>query len=133
MDTPYDFLPRPMETVDLSARKKVEKRLSDDSRFPDNLPNQPFSIDAYVPLRDKTGDPIHRFYHQQAQIDGGRMDKFVAYSNMGALVMGFYDGSQTQLWKYAQHYTLADHFFQAAFGGSFLRLHAGLPGRPNGA
>jgi phospholipase C len=25
---PYDFLPRPMETIDLSARKKVEKRLS---------------------------------------------------------------------------------------------------------
>jgi acid phosphatase len=66
------------------------------------------------------GDPIHRFYHQQAQINGGRMDKFVAYSNMGALVMGFYDGSQTQLWKYAQHYTLTDHFFQAAFAGSFL-------------
>jgi acid phosphatase len=104
----------------LRAAKKFDRRLSDDSRFPDNLPNQPFSIDAYVPLRDKTGDPIHRFYHQQAQIDGGRMDKFVAYSNMGALVMGFYDGSQTQLWKYAQHYRFADHFFQAAFGGSFL-------------
>jgi acid phosphatase len=104
----------------LRAAKKFDGRLSDDSRFPDNLPNQPFSIDAYVPLGDKTGDPIHRFYHQQAQINGGRMDKFVAYSNMGALVMGFYDGSQTQLWKYAQHYTLADHFFQAAFGGSFL-------------
>lgn len=45
------------------------------------------------------------------------MDKFVAYSNMGALVMGFYDGSKTKLWEYAEHYTLADHFFHAAFGG----------------
>ena len=67
-----------------------------------------------------TGDPIHRFFYQQAQIDGGRMDKFVAYTNMGALVMGFYDGSHTKLWEYAQRYTLADHFFHAAFGGSFL-------------
>jgi phospholipase C len=109
---PYAFLPRAMEEVDNQLRV--------DSRFPDNLPNQPFSIEAYVPIGDKTGDPIHRFFHQQAQIDGGRMDKFVAYTNMGALVMGFYDGSRTKLWEYAQHYTLADHFFQAAFGGSFL-------------
>jgi len=63
--------------------------MSVDRRFPDNLPNQPFSIDAYVPLGDKTGHPIHRFYHQQAQIDGGLMDKFVAYTNVGALVMGY--------------------------------------------
>jgi phospholipase C len=48
------------------------------------------------------------------------MDKFVAHTNVGALVMGYYDGSQTNLWKYAERYTLADHFFQAAFGGSFL-------------
>jgi len=48
------------------------------------------------------------------------MDKFVAYTNVGALVMGYYDGSRTNLWKYAERYTLADHFFQAAFGGSFL-------------
>ena len=34
------------------------------------------------------------------------MDRFVAYSNMGPLVMGFYDGSKTKLWEYAQHYTL---------------------------
>ena len=54
-----------------------------DPRFPDDLPNQPFSIDAYVPIGDHTGDPIHRFYHQQAQIDGGLMDKFAAYSNTG--------------------------------------------------
>ena len=91
-----------------------------DDRFPKDLPNQPFSIDAYVPIGEVTGDPIHRFFHQKAQIDGGRMDKFVAYTNMGALPMGFYDGSATKLWDYAKRYTLADHFFQAAFGGSFL-------------
>ena len=111
---PYDFLPPAMEEIDHTGQFHV------DLRFPDNLPNQPFNIDAYVPINEKTGDPIHRFYHQQAQIDGGLMDKFATYSNMGALVMGYYDGSKTKLWKYAQHYMLADHFFHAAFGGSFL-------------
>ena len=34
--------------------------------------------------------------------------------------MGHYDGSSLGLWKLAQRYTLADNFFQSAFGGSFL-------------
>jgi len=34
--------------------------------------------------------------------------------------MGFYDARNTKLWEYASRYTLADHFFQGAFGGSFL-------------
>src|SRR5262249_1284607 len=61
-----------------------------------------------------------RFYEQQLQINGGRMDKFAAYSDAGGLTMGFYDGSQTHLWQWAREFTLADHFFHAAFGGSFL-------------
>ena len=82
----------PLEAVD---REQLRAEFAEvDDRFPDNPPNQPFSIDAYVPLGEKTGDPIHRFYHQQAQIDGGLMDKFVAYTNVGALVMGYYDGSR---------------------------------------
>src|SRR3974377_639864 len=36
---PYAFLARAMEQVDHQLRV--------DSRFPDNLPNQPFSIEAY--------------------------------------------------------------------------------------
>jgi len=34
--------------------------------------------------------------------------------------MGYFDGSRMKLWKWAQDYTLADHFFMAAFGGSYL-------------
>ena len=34
--------------------------------------------------------------------------------------MGYYDGSKMKLWDWAKHYTLADNFFHAAFGGSFL-------------
>ena len=54
------------------------------------------------------------------QIDGGKNDKFVAYADSGALVMGHYDGSKLPLWNIAKKYTLADNFFMAAFGGSFL-------------
>ena len=48
------------------------------------------------------------------------MDRFAAFSDAGGLTMGYYDGSKTNLWKYASEYTLADHFFHAAFGGSFI-------------
>jgi len=41
-------------------------------------------------------------------------------SDAGALVMGYYDGSKLPMWKWAREYTLADNFFMAAFGGSYL-------------
>jgi phospholipase C len=91
-----------------------------DPRFPSALPNRPFPIGKYVSEDAKTPDLVHRFYQQQAQIDGGKMDKFVAYTNAGALVMGYQDGSKLALWRYAREFTLADHFFHAALGGSFL-------------
>ena len=34
--------------------------------------------------------------------------------------MGYLDGSNMELWKWAKEYTLADHFFMGAYGGSFL-------------
>lgn len=91
-----------------------------DTRFPKDLPNQPFAINQYVPPDQKTGDLVHRFYQHQAQINGGLNDRFAAVSDAGGLVMGYYEGHNLPLWKYAQKYTLADNFFQAAFGGSFL-------------
>ena len=48
---------------------------------------------------------------------------FVAMSNTGAWAMSYFNGSVMKLWKWAQDYTLADHFFQAAYGGSFLNHH----------
>jgi phospholipase C len=91
-----------------------------DERFPKNLPNKPFAIDQYVPADQKIGDLVHRYYQNQAQIHGGLNDHFAAISDAGGLVMGYYDGRNLPLWKYAQKYTLADNFFQGAFGGSFL-------------
>lgn len=91
-----------------------------DARFPDNLPNHPFDIGAYVPPDQKTDDLVHRYYQNQLQINNGRNDRFAAISDAGALSMGYYDGRNLPLWKYAKQYTLADNFYQAAFGGSFL-------------
>ena len=64
--------------------------------------------------------PIHNYYQNIEQINGGANNKFVAMSTVGAWVMGYFDGSQMKLWKWAREYTLADHFFMGAFGGSYL-------------
>ncbi|WNV06307.1 alkaline phosphatase family protein [Candidatus Methylospira mobilis] len=90
-----------------------------DTRF-SNLPNAPFVINDYIPPDQRTPDLTHRFYQHQLQINGGRMNRFADISSAGALAMGYYDARNFPLWQYAQRYTLADHFFQAAYGGSFL-------------
>jgi acid phosphatase len=89
-----------------------------------HLSNRPFGIDDPAGLKTPdsviTRDLVHRFYQNQMQIDGGKNDKFVAYADSGALTMGHYDGSKTKMWDIARKYTLADHFFMGAFGGSFM-------------
>jgi phospholipase C len=89
-----------------------------------HLPNRAFQIDApspfNLPLSVATRDLWHRFYQNQMQINGGRNDMFVAYADSGALPVGYYDGSKLPMWDVARRYTLADHFFMGAFGGSFL-------------
>jgi len=110
--------------------------------------NRPFRIDDYIPpsattcpapgvfapngVLNGTGLPggctrdlVHRFYQEQYQIDAGRQDRYVTGSDAVGLTMGVYDTKQLPIWKYlhsagAPHYVLADRFFQAAFGGSFL-------------
>jgi acid phosphatase len=87
------------------------------------LPNGPFRIDA-PPINRRWDEilpnPQHAYYQNREQIDGGKNDKFVAMTNVGAWTMGYFDGSQMRLWRWAREYTLADHFFMAAFGGSYL-------------
>src|SRR5512132_2838860 len=77
-------------------------------------------IDAYVPAGETTGDLVHRFYQEQVQIDGGRMDKFAAISDASGLVMGYYNLSQSAHWRLAKEFALADRMFHSAFGGSML-------------
>jgi len=94
-----------------------------DPAFGRGLPNAPFAIDAppvNLPLSVPTPDLVHRYYQNIEQIDGGRNDRFVAFSDEGALTMGHYDGSRLALWQLARDYTLADNFFMGTFGGSYM-------------
>lgn len=92
------------------------------------LPNAPFSIEhaftaqSGVTLSTSavTRDLWHRFFEHQMQIDGGKNDGYAAWSDAGGLAMGYYDTSGSSLYALARQYVLADHFFQGAFGGSFL-------------
>ena len=69
----------------------------------------------------RRGDLVHRYYQNQVQIDGGKNDKFaIAVSDAKGLAMGVYDTANLPLAALARRYTLADDFFQGAFGGSFL-------------
>jgi len=93
-----------------------------DPRFPP-MPNAPFQIDA-PPINMSPEkilpNPIHAFYHNKEQINGGKNNMFAAMSNVGGWVMGYFDGSKMRMWQWAREYTLADNFFMAAFGGSYL-------------
>jgi phospholipase C len=90
------------------------------SPIPTTLPNAPFNIDQYVPATVATRDLVHRYYQEQQQIDGGKMDKFAQVSDAQGLSMGYYHTASLPLAAEAAKYTLADHFFHSAFGGSFL-------------
>jgi phospholipase C len=105
---------------------------SSDNRFPPAngqpaLPLIPYDFTQYASSGDTTGDLIHRFYHQQLQIDNGvlepatgSMDKFVTWSDNPGLVLSFIDATNLPEGKLAQEYTLCDNFFHSAYGGSFL-------------
>jgi acid phosphatase len=92
------------------------------------LPNAPFSIEhafgaqsgVTLTTAAVTRDLWHRFFEHQMQIDGGRNDGYAAWSDAGGLAMGHFDYSGSALYALARQFVLADHFFQGAFGGSFL-------------
>jgi phospholipase C len=106
-----------------------------DPRFPANLPNAPFPLFGYVPPTGEIADPGVHFYQEQAEIDGGKMDRFVAIAKSGALPLGWYDATTDPLGRLAAKYTLADHFFHAAYGVSLLNhfwlISAATPTWPN--
>lgn len=110
---------RPLASLP-SVKNTALKPPSPDPRFPANLPNQPWLIDNHVDHDERVPDLVHEFYTHQRQINGGRNDLFAALSDAGGLTMGHHDGQSTRLWALAKEYVLADNFFQAAFGGSFL-------------
>jgi acid phosphatase len=116
--------------------------------FDSHFRNRPFPIDAYIAPTDTTcpvpgasapngvlkgaglpggctRDLVHRFYNEQYQIDGGRMDRYTTGSDAAGLTQGFYDTRQLPVYRYltgrdAPRSVVLDNFFQSAFGGSFL-------------
>jgi phospholipase C len=112
---------------------------SADPNIPADLPNRPFDLSLYVPVDQNTVDLVHRFYQQQQQINGGRMDRFVTVSDAKSLTLGYYPTAMLPVAQLAlanpSQTTICDHFFHAAFGGSFLNHHwliaAATPVYPN--
>jgi len=99
--------------------------LSASQPFP--LPLIPYDFTNYIAANVKTGDIVHRFYHEQLQIDNGlleqrngALDKFVTWSDNPGLVLSYLDATQLPEGKLAQEFTLCDQFFHSAYGGSFL-------------
>ena len=91
------------------------------------LPLIPYDFTTYIPADSFTGDIVHRFYHEQLQIDNnvleqklGDLDKFVTWSDNPGLVLSYIDATNLPEGQLAQQYTLCDNFFHSAYGGSFL-------------
>ncbi len=117
--------------------------------FDSHFPNLPFKIDDYIQPADTTcpqpgdftqpngvpkgaglpggctRDLVHRFYQEQYQLDHGKQDRYVTGSDAVGLTQGTYDTRKLPIYAYLHKkghpkYAIADNFFQAAFGGSFL-------------
>jgi phospholipase C len=117
--------------------------------FVSHFPNAPFSIEAYIPKDARTcpqpgvfapnglapspsnlpggctRDIVHRFYSEQYQLSGGMQNRYTTGSDAAGLTQGYYDTRALPIYQYLHsdehpHYAIADDFFQAAFGGSFL-------------
>jgi acid phosphatase len=82
-------------------------------------------VDGYGSPGGCTRDLVHRFYQEQYAINAGNQNRYITASDSAAMTFGYYDTTQLPIYKYlhgngAPKYVIADHFFQAAFGGSFL-------------
>ena len=134
--------------------------------FSSHFFNEPFLIDDFIPASATTcpapgvsapngvlngaglpggctRDLVHRYYQEQYQLNDGRQNRYVTGSDAVGLTMGGYDTRRLPIYQYLHRprhprYAIADNFFQAAFGGSFLN-HQWLiaaatptwPGAPN--
>jgi phospholipase C len=117
--------------------------------FTSHFRNAPFRIDTYIPSTARTcpqpgvfapngllpspsnlpggctRDLVHRFYQEQYQLNGGGQNRYTTGSDAVGLTQGYYDTHLLPIYAYLHdgghpHYAIADAFFQAAFGGSFL-------------
>jgi acid phosphatase len=103
----------------------VPPTCTDPRGFTSGFTNTVFPIDPYIPQNQSPEDLVHRYYQQQYQIDKGKMDKLTTGSDAVGLTQGYYDTTKLPIYNYlhspgAPGSLVADHFFHAAFGGSFL-------------
>jgi len=110
--TPYTTLPQPLDTA--------KNPPVPDPRFPADLPVAPYDAARYVPPDQKIGDIVNHALQEERQINGGRMDGFVALSDNGGLALSYYDATDLPVGRLAQQYTLADRFFHSGFDGSLF-------------
>jgi phospholipase C len=85
-----------------------------DPAFPYRMANKPFRLDAQplgLSLSQQVRTPVHKYYQNIEQINGGRNNRFAAMSDAGGYTMGYYDGSKLPMWQWAREYTLAIIFF----------------------
>jgi acid phosphatase len=117
--------------------------------FVSDFRNAPFAIEAYIPKDARTcpqpgvfaphglapspanlpggctEDSVHRFYQEQYQLNNGKQNLYTTGSDAVGLTQGYYDTRGLPIYSYLHgedhpNYAIADNFFQAAFGGSFL-------------
>ena len=112
--------PERYRQIDSTGKPYAVLPQAPDAHLPSTLPNAPFAIEEFIPSNAPTRDLVHRFYQEQAQINGGLMNRFVVVSDALGLTMGHYHTAPLPLAAEARNYTLADHFFHGAFGGSFF-------------
>jgi len=111
---------RAVKQVDADGTPYTTLPQANGSPFPVTLPNAPFDMTPYAPPTAATRDLVHRYYQEQMQIDGDRMDKFVSVSDAKGQVLGHYRTADLPVAQEAEQYTLCDRFFHSAFGGSFF-------------
>ena len=68
---------------------------------------------------------MHKFYQEQYQLNGGSRTATSPAATRSACRWATTTRKQLPIYRYlhrkrAPHYVIADHFFQAAFGGSYL-------------
>ena len=127
--TPYTTLPQPLDT---SKKPPIP-----DARFPADLPVGPYDIAPYVPPHQKIGDIVNRALQEKRQINGGRMDGFVAWSENGGLALSYYDATNLRSaawlsntrWRITFPLGIRRLAHQSPMAG--LRLHAEVAGRPS--
>ncbi len=145
LTAPYKTLPQPNNTYVNPACNGGQLLNTPDNRFPSNLANSPYQITKYVPYFQPStnpscqtgayvGDPIHRFYQMNQQVNGGKnklwtwVHQTAGYGNgtlkpihQGALEMGYYNmaaGDVPTLKFIADHYSMSDNYHQAIMGGT---------------